>query len=43
ALLVDADPNAEAFYIRQGAIRIGETPSESLPGRVLPLLLISLH
>ncbi|GAA0345751.1 GNAT family N-acetyltransferase [Morganella psychrotolerans] len=43
ALLIDADPNAEAFYIRQGAIRIGETPSESMPGRVLPLLLISLH
>ena len=30
-------------FISAGAIRIGETPSESLPGRVLPLLLISLH
>ena len=35
---VDAEPFAEGFYLRMGAERIGETPSGSIPGRVLPLL-----
>lgn len=35
---IGADPNAEGFYIRMGAERIGETPSESIPGRMLPLM-----
>ncbi|MCP8708775.1 GNAT family N-acetyltransferase [Streptomyces sp. AC04842] len=37
-LTIDADPNAEPFYRAMGAVRIGETPSGSIPGRVLPLL-----
>ncbi len=37
-LVLDADPGAEPFYLRQGARRIGETPSGSIPGRVLPHL-----
>lgn len=37
-LLIDADPDAAAFYERMGARRIGTTPSGSIPGRLLPLL-----
>ena len=33
-----ADPNAEAFYKRLGARRVGEAPSDAIPGRSLPLL-----
>jgi hypothetical protein len=36
AASIDADPNAEAFYLAMGAVRIGQTPSGSIPGRVLP-------
>ncbi|MEU7477418.1 GNAT family N-acetyltransferase [Lentzea sp. NPDC042327] len=35
---IDADPYAEGFYLRMGAERIGESPSGSIPGRVLPRL-----
>jgi GNAT superfamily N-acetyltransferase len=37
-LVVHADPHAETFYLRQGAVRIGQVPSGSIPGRLLPLL-----
>ncbi len=37
-LLIDADPDAAAFYERMGARRIGTAPSGSIPGRLLPLL-----
>jgi GNAT superfamily N-acetyltransferase len=37
-LTIDADPHAEAFYLAMGAVRVGEEPSESIPGRVLPRL-----
>ncbi|MCX4535092.1 GNAT family N-acetyltransferase [Streptomyces sp. NBC_00841] len=37
-LTIDADPNAEPFYLAMGAVRIGATPSGSIPGRELPLL-----
>jgi GNAT superfamily N-acetyltransferase len=37
-ILIEADPYAEAFYEAMGAIRVGEIPSGSIPGRVLPLL-----
>jgi len=33
---LEADPNAESFYAKFGAVRIGEIPSASIPGRVLP-------
>ena len=33
---LDADPGAESFYVRFGARRIGEMPSGSIEGRVLP-------
>ncbi|MDQ6526144.1 GNAT family N-acetyltransferase [Nocardioides sp. LHD-245] len=41
-ITIDADPNAEAFYLAQGAVRVGATPSGSVPGRVLPLLELRL-
>ncbi len=37
-ILIEADPSAEAFYLAMGAVRVGEVPSGSIPGRVLPLL-----
>ncbi len=37
-LRIEADPHAEEWYLRRGAVRIGETPSGSIPGRNLPLL-----
>ncbi|MFJ3792106.1 GNAT family N-acetyltransferase [Kitasatospora sp. NPDC090091] len=41
-LTIDADPNAEPFYLAMGATRIGTTPSESIPGRELPLLALEI-
>ena len=37
-LLVDADPNAEQFYVEMGAERIGDVQSGVDPSRRLPLL-----
>ena len=37
-LQIEADPHAVGFYERRGARRIGEAPSQSIAGRVLPLL-----
>jgi len=42
SLTLDADPGAEPFYLRHGAVRIGEAPSGSIPGRVLPRLRLDL-
>ncbi|MCQ4080746.1 GNAT family N-acetyltransferase [Streptomyces sp. RB6PN25] len=39
-LSIDADPNAEPFYLAMGAARIGTTPSGSIPARTLPLLTV---
>lgn len=33
---LDADPEAEPFYARFGAVTVGRTPSGSIPGRTLP-------
>ncbi len=41
-LLVQSDPNAEGFYLKLGAERIGEVPSQAVAGRLLPLLLFRL-
>ncbi|WP_298128801.1 GNAT family N-acetyltransferase [Micropruina sp.] len=35
-LTLEADPGAEPFYAHYGAVRIGETASGSIAGRVLP-------
>jgi N-acetylglutamate synthase-like GNAT family acetyltransferase len=37
-LLLTADPNAEPFYARQGAVRIGEKPSPVDSDRKLPVM-----
>lgn len=42
SLNIDADPNAEGFYIKMGAKLIGYTPSGSIEGRMLPLLSIDV-
>ncbi len=43
-LLIDADPNAEDFYLRLGTARIGEiaAPTSSDPERIRPLLSLSI-
>lgn len=41
-LVVESDPQAEQFYIRMGAIRIGERSSAVEAGRRLPLLAFGL-
>ena len=41
-LAIDADPNAEAFYLAQGAVRVGEVASGSVAGRVLPQLALAV-
>ena len=39
---VDADPNAEAIYLRMGYRTVGYAPSGSIPGRTLPRMRLSL-
>jgi GNAT superfamily N-acetyltransferase len=43
SLVVVADPNAEGFYRRMGAMPIGAQPSDLEPGRLLPVLRFSLE
>ena len=42
-LRIDADPGAAAFYERMGAVRAGEAPSGSIPGRYLPTYRLQVH
>jgi N-acetylglutamate synthase-like GNAT family acetyltransferase len=42
-LILDADPNAEAFYLKMGATRTGEHESTVLPGRMLPVMRFDLR
>ncbi len=37
-LVILSDPHAAAFYEKMGAVRIGDAPSDAIPGRRLPLL-----
>lgn len=37
SLSILADPFAAGFYQRLGALRIGEAPSDAIPGRSVPL------
>jgi len=41
-LEIEADPHAEGWYRDRGAERIGETPSGSIPDRMLPVLELRL-
>ncbi len=40
---IKSDPYAEGFYLKQGAIRVGELPSTVLPDLMLPLLNLKLN
>ena len=42
SMLIHGDPHADAFYRAMGARKIGTRPSESIPGRELPLYNIDL-
>jgi predicted N-acetyltransferase YhbS len=44
AVVIESEPNAEPFYIRMGAVRVGEVaaPIEGAPDRVLPILEIDV-
>ncbi len=42
-LSIQSDPHAEGFYLRLGARRTGEAPSQSIPGRLLPMLEFDLR
>lgn len=42
-LRIDADPNAEGFYLAMGARRAGAIPSGSIPGRALPRLSFAVN
>jgi len=39
---IDADPGAAAFYRRLGAVDEGTVPSGSIPGRVIPRLIMKI-
>ncbi|MGJ8662117.1 MAG: GNAT family N-acetyltransferase [Marinicella sp.] len=39
---VQSDPYAEGFYLKQGCVKMGETPSLSISGRMLPMLAYQL-
>lgn len=41
-ILIEADPNAAAFYERMGSTKIGDVPSESISGRTLPHYRVTL-
>jgi GNAT superfamily N-acetyltransferase len=41
-LELESDPNAEPFYVRWGAQRVGTRPSKPIPGRMLPWLRVRL-
>ena len=41
-LVLDADPQAEPFYLKMGAVVIGRSPSGAIPGRTLPHMAIDL-
>ena len=41
-LMIEADPDAAPFYRRMGAYDVGQAPSGSVPGRMLPKLAMNL-
>jgi len=40
---IESDPNARGFYLARGAVHVGETPSQSIPGRRNPLLSLDVE
>ncbi len=43
ALRIEADPHAVRFYEHHGALRVGDQPSATFPGRTLPILELDLQ
>jgi GNAT superfamily N-acetyltransferase len=43
SLLIDADPNAVSFYASRGAVVVGESPSGSIPNRMLPQMRVAVR
>jgi predicted N-acetyltransferase YhbS len=41
-ILITSDPFAEPFYVAMGAVRIGDVPSDAVPGHMLPLMQMEL-
>jgi GNAT superfamily N-acetyltransferase len=41
-MVIEADPGAVSFYLRLGAREAGTAPSGSIPGRMLPRLVLEL-
>ncbi len=37
-MMIHSDPYAEKFYIKMGAVKVGDVPSRSVDGREIPLL-----
>jgi len=42
SLRLDADPNAERFYLSLGFVKVGEAPSGSIAGRFIPHMKLDL-
>lgn len=42
-LTIEADPDAAPFYARMGAKNAGTAPSGSIPGRMLPRMVLALN
>jgi len=42
SMMIEGDPDAAPFYRHMGAYDVGEAPSGSIPGRMLPLLRLDL-
>lgn len=42
-LSIDADPNAESFYLAMGAVTVGRVPSGSIAGRTLPRMTVEVR
>ncbi len=42
AIVLGSDPNAEPFYVRQGAIVSGTHASELIPGRMLHVMTVTV-
>ena len=42
-LTIESDPDAAPFYRRMGAYDVGQAPSGSVPGRMLPKLVVNLR
>jgi len=41
SIVIQGDPHADGFYRAQGAERVGDRPSESIRGRLLPVYRLS--